>query len=141
MDDALQALSHDLGLKDAIEFTGGLPAKETMRMIAGSCALVHHALDEPDGPEAFPTVVSEAMALGKPVIGTRCGGIPDQVVDGQTGYLVEQNDVSAMAGHMERILLDAELGARLGQAGRQRAEERLDSAQLAREVEARLMAL
>ncbi len=137
----LQALAERLGLKDAVEFTGMLSEKETMETIANSCALVHHALDEPDGPEAFPTVVSEAMALGKPVVGTRCGGISDQVVDGQTGYLVEQNDVQSMAGHMERILMDADLGAQLGRAGRQRAEERLDSAQLARDMEARLMAL
>lgn len=141
LEEELRALVANLGLQEAVAFTGALSASETLRTIAGSCALVHHALDKPDGPEAFPTVISEAMALGKPVIGTKCGGIPDQVVDGQTGYLVAQEDIVGMAHYMEKILKDAGLGEKLGRAGRQHAEERLDSARLAREMEARLMAL
>ena len=81
------------------------------------------------------------MALGRPVIGTRCGGIPDQVVDGETGFLVEQNDVVGMADAMRRLLEDPALAERLGAAGRARAAARFDAHALARETEALLTGL
>ncbi len=137
----LRAQVSSLGLEAAIEFTGGLPGDKTKQMIAGAAALVHHALNEPDGPEAFPTVVSEAMALGTPVVGSRCGGIPDQVAEGETGYLIDQHDTETMAARMMQILQDPELGLRLGQTGRQHAEDRLDSVKLARKMEDILGAL
>src|SRR5690606_23826650 len=74
--------------------------------------------------DALPTVVFEAMACGKPVVATRCDGAPEQVIDGETGFLVPMENVSAMATAMERVALDADLRRRLGAAGRRRVVER-----------------
>jgi len=51
----------------------------------------------PSIQEAFGLIVSEAMACGKPVIGSRVGGIPDQISDSKTGFLVEPRDIESMA--------------------------------------------
>ena len=71
-------------------------------------------------PEPCPTVVLEAMASGRPVIVSHLGGLPELVVDGQTGLVVPPDDAAALRGAMRRLLEDAALRQRLGAAGRQR---------------------
>ena len=76
--------------------------------------------------EPFGLVILEAMACETPVVASRVGGIPEIVVEGETGYLVDFNpedpDVftSALAGRLEQLLGDAALAARMGKAGRER---------------------
>lgn len=70
------------------------------------------------GPEALPRILLEAAAAGRPTIGTRTGGIPEEVVHEQTGILVERNDVDALREAMLRLLADDELRGRLGQNAR-----------------------
>jgi glycosyltransferase involved in cell wall biosynthesis len=72
--------------------------------------------------DTFPTVVLEAMACGLPVVASAVGGIPEQVVDGETGFLVASGDGPAMAGHLQNLLIDPEIGSRLGRAAAERAE-------------------
>ena len=76
--------------------------------------------------DALPTVLLEAMASGVPVVSTALSGIPEIVVDGETGYLVEPGDAVALAGAMEKLLREPDTSARLGRAGRRRAEELFD---------------
>jgi glycosyltransferase involved in cell wall biosynthesis len=64
----------------------------------------------------------EAMALGKPVIGSAAGGNPELVVDGESGLLVPPRDTAALAAALRRLLTDRTLADRLGRAGRQRVE-------------------
>ncbi len=73
--------------------------------------------------EGFPNSVIEAMAAGRPVVGTRIGGIPDAVLDEHTGLLVAPGDATALAAALERLLTDAALRRRMGAAGRARARE------------------
>lgn len=73
-------------------------------------------------------VALEAMATGRPVITTRMGGIPDIVRDGETGLLIEPDDVSALAGAMERLLGDDALRRRMGASGRAVIEKDFDAA-------------
>ncbi|MDQ6670697.1 MAG: glycosyltransferase family 4 protein [Chloroflexota bacterium] len=75
------------------------------------------------GPEGLPSVVLEAMAAGRPVIASRIGGLPELVVDGETGLLVPPGDVAELASALQRLLADSELRTRLGQAARQRSAE------------------
>jgi glycosyltransferase involved in cell wall biosynthesis len=79
--------------------------------------------------EALPVSVLEAMAAGLPVVATRVGGVPELVVDGETGLLVPPADPRALAAALQRLLDEPELRARLGAAGRARVEKQfaLDS--------------
>ena len=79
--------------------------------------------------EALPVSILEAMAAGLPVVATRVGGVPELVVDGETGLLVPPVDPRALALALQRLVDDPELRARLGAAGRARVEQhfRLDS--------------
>jgi glycosyltransferase involved in cell wall biosynthesis len=72
--------------------------------------------------EGFGLVYLEAGAYGLPVIGTRSGGVADAVKEGETGLLVEPQDVSGLAEAMLRLLQDTDLARRLGQANRRWAE-------------------
>lgn len=71
-------------------------------------------------PEPFGLVALEAMAMGKPVIAARSGALPDVVVDGETGLLVEPGDAAALRDAIMRLVADPQLRARLGDAGRRR---------------------
>ncbi|MFZ4696245.1 MAG: glycosyltransferase family 4 protein [Verrucomicrobiia bacterium] len=73
-------------------------------------------------PEPFGGVVIEAMAMGKPVVGTAIGGTVEQIEEGVTGFLVPPNDPVAMAEALARLIADPALRARMGAAGRQRFE-------------------
>jgi glycosyltransferase involved in cell wall biosynthesis len=63
------------------------------------------------------------MAAGLPVVATRVGGVPELVVDGETGFLVPPADPPALAAALQRLLDEPQLRARLGAAGRARVEE------------------
>ncbi len=76
----------------------------------------------PSETESFGLAALEAMSCGVPVIASRVGGVPEVVVDGETGLLAPVGDVAAMAAHVVRLLADAPLRARLGAAARRRAE-------------------
>lgn len=102
-----------------LEFRGTLSHEDTLRMIAGAdvFALPSHS-------EGFPNVVAEAMACGRPVLGTDVGAIRDMLdVDGSTpcGICVPARDVQALATAIARLLTDACLRKRMGTAGRNRA--------------------
>lgn len=72
--------------------------------------------------DASPTVTLEAMASSKPVIASARGGLTDQVVDGETGLLVEPGDVASLAAAISRMSADPGLRARMGSAARRRYE-------------------
>jgi glycosyltransferase involved in cell wall biosynthesis len=70
--------------------------------------------------EVFGWVIAEAMAYGRPVIGTRVGGIPEVVSDHETGFLVERGDVRALAGKVVALIDDPLQRSAMGNAGRQK---------------------
>jgi glycosyltransferase involved in cell wall biosynthesis len=76
--------------------------------------------------EGFPVSVLEAMAAGLPVVASRVGGVPEAVLDGETGLLVRPRDPDELAAALESLIARPELRRRLGAAGRARAEERFD---------------
>ena len=74
----------------------------------------------PPKAEGYGLVVCEAMSFGIPVVASRLGALPEMVVDGQTGLLVRPGSVGDLAEALERLVLDADLRGRLGQAARRR---------------------
>lgn len=70
--------------------------------------------------EGMGRVIVEAMAAGKPVVASNTGGIPDLVVEGETGFLVNPGDIAGIAKAIERLLENRNLKEAMGQAGQQR---------------------
>ncbi|MBT9315661.1 glycosyltransferase [Leptothoe spongobia] len=93
----LAALANDLGVADRVIFLGALERHEVRDHVAESDTLVLASQYE-----TFGVVIIEALALGKPVIATRCGG-PNRVVRPQDGLLIPPDDVEAMAQAMRYI--------------------------------------
>jgi glycosyltransferase involved in cell wall biosynthesis len=82
-------------------------------------AFVQHSIVASDGnSEGMPVSILEASATGLPIVATRHAGIPEAVVDGETGLLVDERDVDGMAAHMGRLASDPAFAAALGSAGR-----------------------
>lgn len=84
--------------------------------------------------EGLGTSVLDAMACAKPVVGTTAGGIPEVVVDGETGFLVPPRDHHAMADAIVRLLKDAELRRRLGTAALTRVRERFSAERMVQDT-------
>jgi glycosyltransferase involved in cell wall biosynthesis len=74
--------------------------------------------------EALGYVILEAMSTGKPVVATRTGGIPEVVVDGETGLLVERDDAPALAGAIDTLLMDPARRLDFGRQGRRVVDEK-----------------
>jgi glycosyltransferase involved in cell wall biosynthesis len=84
--------------------------------------------------EGLGTSLLDAMAAGKPIVATRAGGIPEVVVDGETGYLVPPRDHDAMAGAIARLLKDEALRRRMGEAGQKRARVRFSAERMVQDT-------
>lgn len=84
------------------------------------------ALRMKDDVEGFGIVLIEAALAQVPVVASRTGGIPEAVIDGETGLLVDAEDWDAMLRAIRRLLHDSDLRLRLGRQGRQRALSRFD---------------
>lgn len=74
--------------------------------------------------EGLPTALLEGMAMSLPCLASDCGGVGEAVADGETGLLVPVGDPAALAAAIDRLAGDPALRARLGSAGRRRAEDR-----------------
>jgi glycosyltransferase involved in cell wall biosynthesis len=81
----------------------------------------------PSEIDKSPYSVLEAMFAGLPVVSTNVGGIPEMVVDGETGYLVPPDDDVAIADAIEKLLTDDTRRVAMGHASRARAYERFDA--------------
>ena len=113
-----------LDLQDCVELLGAKPQHEIRECLATASAFVLPSVVDPDGGmDNLPTVIMEAMAAGLPIISTATGGIPEMVIQNETGFLVPPGDVVALAGAIERLFDDIGLAQRLGECGFQRAKE------------------
>ena len=116
-----ERLANKLGIRNRIIFTGWIPRKLVPYYYAMSDVVVVPSLQE-----AFGLVVSEAMACGKPVVGSNVGGIPDQIVDGYNGFLVPPKDPEALAERVLWLLEHQEEAKLMGMRGRAIVEEKFN---------------
>jgi starch synthase len=94
-----------------------LPVPEVVQLYSHAAVFVCPSIYEP-----FGLINLEAMACGTPVVASRVGGIPEVVVDGETGWLVEPGDATALGQALREALADPERARRMGEAGRRRVE-------------------
>ena len=119
-----QDLAQGLGVGEAVTFLGAQPHEVVAEEMRRARAFVQHSVVASDGnSETMPNAILEASASGLPVVATRHAGIPEVVVDGETGFLVEERDLEGMARQMARLVLEPGLAAELGRAGRRRMQE------------------
>ena len=116
-----ERLAEELGVAENITFTGHISREATPRFYAASDVVVAPSLQE-----AFGLVITEAMASGKPVIGSNVGGIPDQIIDGYNGFLVKPKDPRVIAEKILYLYEHQDEAKTMGKRGRRIAEERFD---------------
>jgi len=111
----LESLAHELGVAESVEFAGYRP--EPSSLIQGMDIVVIPSIYDP-----FPLVTLEVMALGRAIVGSAVGGIPEAVQDGKTGVLVPPRDPAAIAAALVNLLDQPQLVAEMGTAGKRRAK-------------------
>jgi glycosyltransferase involved in cell wall biosynthesis len=115
---------------------GGGPLEQPLRNKSPDNVTIHGHIDmelsqlwssfdiyfQPSRYEGLCITAIEAMACGLPVVASRVGGLTESVINGETGYLVEQGDVDRYCTQLERLASDPTLRQELGDAGRERVE-------------------
>ncbi|TWT55861.1 glycosyltransferase [Allorhodopirellula solitaria] len=108
-------LAAELEITHAVDFLGEQPHHVVNEKMRTARAFVQHSVTAKSGDsEGTPNAVLEAGASGLPVVATRHAGIPDVVVDGETGLLVDEGDIDGMAAHMQSLAQSADLAGKLG---------------------------
>jgi glycosyltransferase involved in cell wall biosynthesis len=127
---AFMKQAEEMGLKDHVTWTG-LVRDPFAEGVYDAADIVCQASR---WEEAFGQVIAEAMACGKPVVGTRVGGIPEVIVDGTSGFLVERGDCETLAKRILQLASDDDLRAQMGAAGRQVAQSEFELGQIVKQV-------
>jgi glycosyltransferase involved in cell wall biosynthesis len=113
---AMRALVAASAHRDRIDLIP--PVDDVFTFLAATDALAFSSI----WPDSLPRVVMEAMAAGRPVVATRTGGVPEMVVDCETGFLVEIGDIEGLADRIVRLANDGGLCRALGAAAEKRAQ-------------------
>ncbi|MEE8110615.1 MAG: glycosyltransferase family 4 protein [bacterium] len=139
--DRWKALARELGVDRRVQWLPSVPYD----LLGHPPHAYYNACDVFVGPsvpdpatsdvEAFGIAFLEAAACGKPVVVGRCGGAPEAVEDGVTGFVVDAEDPEALAEAVLRLLTDRALRERMGEAGRRRVEREYDWVVPARKVQ------
>ena len=124
----LEALVDRLGAGDTVRFLG---LREDIPSVLAALDVAVISSDY----EGSPLSVMEYMEAALPVVATRVGGVPDIVVDGETGFLVPPRDPGAIAAAVTRLFAEPDLAKRMGEAGQRRRRAEFDLSATVRRVE------
>ncbi len=119
----IDTLIRDLGLGANVIRLGTRP--DVARLLGAADAVLLSSRSE-----GIPLTLIEGMAAGLPVVSTRVGGVPEVVVEGETGLLAPAGDADALAAHILHLAGSPDLRAKLGQAGRERARASFDEGRM-----------
>jgi len=121
----------DLGIGGRVDFLGWVPPERMPALIADASVVVVPSRWQ----EAFGLVALETAWQGRPAVVARVGGLPEHVVDGETGLVVEPEDSASLARALTKLLGDTSLRVRMGSAARARAAARYGIARYADDYE------
>ena len=125
--DRLQALIGELNAGENIKLLGWQTQVEVSELLkASDILLAPSVIASNGGEEGIPGVIMEAFAQGLPVVSTHHAGIPEVVKDGESGFLVPERDVHALADRLIRLIDRPELRSAMGRKGREFVEEHYD---------------
>src|SRR5437868_3566454 len=111
-----------LGLGDRVTFTGMIDDPFGEGVFQAADVVCQFSRWD----EVFGWMIAEAMAHGKPVVATRVGGIPELIVDGASGFLVDRGDVESMSKRVLELLAGSPTGSRMGDAARQTVQAKFN---------------
>ncbi len=95
-----------------------------MELLKDTDILIAPSITGTDGEqEGIPVALMEALAQGLPVLSTQHSGIPELIQDGESGFLVREGDVDALAERLEFFLVHPEIWSKMGRAGREHVEK------------------
>jgi glycosyltransferase involved in cell wall biosynthesis len=126
----------ELGIREKVKLTGHAPPEEVREIMVRSHIYAQHSVHvediRPGGglrvqEEGLSISMAEAASFGLPMVATRSGGLGEICLDGETGYLVDERDVSAMADRIVELAQSAETAQRMGANARLLAEREFDS--------------
>jgi len=124
----LMQLADELQVGSNLRFMGTVRAEVVRNEMAQSDIFLQHSIVASNGDsEGSPVATVEGAASALPVVSTISPGIIEQVIDGETGFLVPQRDVNAMSDRMLRLARDAGLREQFGKAGRERMVREFDT--------------
>jgi phosphatidylinositol alpha-1,6-mannosyltransferase len=118
----LESLTRELGIAHRVRFLAGVPDSDLPAVYNAAVAYLGLSRLKPAQVEGFGISLVEAAACGLPTVAGRAGGIPDAVRDGETGLLVDPENLEEICRAVRRLLDDPEQAARMGQAGRRAVE-------------------
>ena len=112
-------------LEDKVTLMGSQPSEVVNKIMKNSDIFIQHSVIDPENgdEEGLPVSILEAMAGGLPVVSTRHAGIPEEVLDGVTGLLVNEGDSEGMAQNIIRLCRDDAWRWNMGNAGWKHAGE------------------
>ena len=120
----LQEKIDRLSLSSRVTLLGSLSQGGVFEKLqAGDIFALPSITDRQGASDVFPTVIMEAMSAARPVVSTRLAGIPELVVNEETGFLVRPGDTMALVEALEQLIRNPELRLRYGRAGRMRIEQ------------------
>jgi len=123
MENELRAQIHASGLSGEVALVGVRTQSEIRKSLSAASVFVLPCVEEKSGGmDILPTVITEAMAAGLPVVSTCLAGIPEMVVDGKTGFLVSPGDSRAVADAVQKLLSNPDEARSMGAVGRRHAE-------------------
>src|SRR5436189_471188 len=121
--DRLRLKVDSLNLSSRVNLLGSLSQGAVLEKLQTADLFTLASVTDSQGAsDVFPTVIVEAMASARPVVSTRLAGIPELMIDGETGLLVSPADTTALTEALQKLLCDRELRVRYGCAGRARIE-------------------
>lgn len=142
MREQCESIVREFDMMDRVLFHGARPHTFVREMLATSEVFLQHSVRAKNGnTEGLPTAIQEAMSCGLAIVSTKHAGIPEAVIDGENGYLVEEGNFNAFRSAIETIVSDPSRLHHMSVANRAKAVARYDNRQLIKIVEREISAV